>query len=131
MRNEETKSKIELKFERNFLNGVQSEEDSSLYDYPPFTSYDINLSFDLSEISFDSPAKRDLTGNQTKDEENREKIFEVIYPKKKPVFTYTEDKSADEFLDSEISIHKRKRFKNRRRRRDNRDNIRKKIKTKN
>ena len=58
-----------------------------------------------------------------------DKIFEVIYPEKKPVFTYSKDKSTDEFFDIEISILKRKRFKTRRRRRDNRDNIRKKIKT--
>ena len=129
MRNKETKSETELKFERFFIYGVQSEEDSILYDYLPSTSYDINQSLDLSETYFDSQAKRDLTGQSKITEENRKKIFEVIYPEKIPVFTYTEDKSTNESLDNEISILKRKRSKIRRRRRDDKDNIRTKIKT--
>jgi hypothetical protein len=83
----------------------------------------------LSETYFDSQAKRDLTGQSKISEENRKKIFEVIYPEKIPVFTYTEDKSTNESLDNEISILKRKRSKTRRRRRDDKDNIRTKIKT--
>ena len=129
MKNEETKSEKELKFVRFFIGGVQSEEASSLYDYPPSPSYDINQSFNLSETSFNSQIKRCLIGNQTKDEDNRKKIFDVIYPDKIPVFIYTEEKSTNESLDSEISVLKRKRFKSRRRRRENEDNIRKKIKT--
>ena len=129
MGDKETKSDGNIKFERFFIDGVEPEEESILYEYFPLTSSDSNQSIDLSETSFDSQAIRDLTGQSKKDEENRKKIFEVIYPGKIPVFTYTEDKSTNESLDSEISILKRKRNKIRRRRRENTDNICKKIKT--
>ena len=129
MRNKETKSDGEINFERILIDGVEPEEDSIVYDYLALTSYNNNQSCDLSKTYFDSQAKRDLIGQSKKDEENRKKIFEVIYPEKIPAFTYIEDKSTNESLDSEISILKRKRYKFRRRRRENADNIRKKIKT--
>jgi hypothetical protein len=127
MGNKENKSETDKKFERNFMNQAQSEESSSLDDYPPFCNCDINPSLDLSEISFDTQAIRDLIG-QSKEEEKSKKIFNVTYPEKSPLFTYIENDSTDTSFGSELSTLKRKRFNERRRRRDNSDNIRKKIK---
>ena len=127
MISKESKSDTDIKFEKYFINQAQSEESSSLNDYPPFSTYDVNQSIDLSETSFDTQAIKDLTG-QTKEEENSKMIFNVIYPEKIPLFTSIESDSIDISLESEKSILKRKRFNIRRRRRDNSDNIRKKIK---
>ncbi len=121
----ENKSDTEMKFENYFINQAQSEESSSLYDYPPFPAYE-NPSSDLSEVFFDTQAVKDLIG-QSK-EENSKTIFNVIYPGKIPSFTYIENDSTDLSLESEKSMLKRKRSNTRRRRRDNSDNIRKKIK---
>ena len=127
MSNQKNKSDTNIKFERYFIDQAQSEEASSLYDYPPSSPYYINQNFDLPETSFDAQAIADLIG-QTKKEENTKKIFNVIYQEKIPIFTYIENESTDTSFDSEISELKRTRLKNKRRRRDNRDNIRKKIK---
>ena len=66
--------------------------------------------------------------NGAKNENIKKKIFEVIYPKKIPLFTNIENESTDISLNNEITTFKRKRNKIRLRRRDNSDNIRKKIK---
>ena len=55
---------------------------------------------------------------------NISKIFEVIYPKKDSVFTRIENDS----IHKEEKFEQRKRYPNKRRRRENQDNIRKKIK---
>jgi len=126
MSNQTNKSDKNIKFDRYFIDQAQSEEASSIYDYPPSSPYYSQI-FDLPETSFDTQAKMELIG-PTKKEENTKKIFNVIYMEKIPIFTYIENESTDASFDSELSELKRTRLRNKRRRRDNRDNIRKKIK---
>ena len=57
----------------------------------------------------------------------RKKIFEVNYPKITQIFSKFEDDSSDSYSNDEI-MNKRKRYLTKRRRRENSDNIRKKIK---
>ena len=124
----ESESEIDIKFEKYFINQAQSEESSSLNDYPPFSSYDINQSLDLSETSFDTQALKGLFSESKKEEENTNKIFNVIYQEEIPILSNKENESTDTSLEMEISSFKRTRFGAKRRRRDNSDNIRKKIK---
>ena len=126
MISKESKSDIDIKFEKYFINKDQSEESSSLNDYPPFSSYDMNQSLDLSETSFDTQAIKGLFGESKKEEENTNKIFNVIYQEEIPILSNKENESTDTSLEMEISSFKRTRFDAKRRRRDNSDNIRKK-----
>ena len=128
MISKENKSDTDIKFEKYFINQAQSEESSSLYDFPPFSTYDINQSYDLSETSLDIQIKKVLFGKSKKEKENTKKIFNVIHHEKIPSLFNKEKKSTDTSLEMKISTFKRKRFDTKRRRRDNSDNIRKKIK---
>ena len=117
----EIKSDIDNKFYQYFINKIEPDDDFSLYNYS-FTNNNLNI----SDNYFDTQAKMDLNG--AKNENIKKKIFEVIYPKKIPLFTNIENESTDISLNNEITTFKRKRNKIRLRRRDNSDNIRKKIK---
>ena len=128
MRNKENKSDTDKKFEKYFIDQSQSEEASSFCDYHSFSSNDVNQNLDLPQTSFDIQAIKDLNGQTKKKEENAKKIFNVIYPKIMHLFTNIENESTDASLESQFPFIKRKRFNTKRRRRDNRDNIRKKIK---
>ena len=128
MRNYVNKSDLDNNFENLFFEEAQSEEVSFLHESSPSFSYNINQSLDLSEIFRDDQIKNDLFEKSRKKEENTKNIFKVTYPEKISLFTYIENESDEESLNSEISILKMKRFNKKRRRRENRDNIRKKIK---
>ena len=128
MRNYVNKSDLDNNFENLFFEEAQSEEVSFLHESSPSFSYNINQSLDLSEIFRDDQIKNDLFEKSQKKEENTKNIFKVTYPEKISLFTYIENESAEESLNSELSILKIKRFSTKRRRRENKDNIRKKIK---
>ena len=128
MGNNENKSDIDNNFEKHFSDEVQSEKGSYLYEIYPSFSYNINQSLDLPETSLDDQIKKDLFENSQKAEENKKKIFNVIHPKNIPISNFSENESGDESLNSGISMLKSKRFDTKRRRRENSDNIRKKIK---
>ncbi len=128
MRNYVNKSDLDNNFENLFFEEAQSEEVSFLHESSPSFSYNINQSLDLSEIFQDDQIKNDLFEKSQKKEENTKKIFKVTYPEKISLFTYIENESDEESLNSEISKLKMKKFNKKRRRRENRDNIRKKIK---
>ena len=117
----EIKSDIDNKFNQYFINKKEPDDDFSLY----VCSYTDN-NLNISDNYFDTQAKMDLNG--AKNENIKKKIFEVIYPKKISLFTNIENESTDISLNNEITLFKRKRNKIRRRRRDNSDNILKKIK---
>ena len=123
MISKENKSDTDIKFEKYFINQAQSEESSSLYDFPPFSTYDINQSYDLYETSLDIQIKKDLFGESKKEKENIKKIFNVIHHEKIPSLFNKEKESTDTSLEMKISTFKRKRFDTKRRRRDNSDNI--------
>ena len=128
MRNYVNKSDLDNNFENLFLEEAQSEEVSFLHESSPSFSCNINQSLDVSEIFQDDQIKNDLFEKSRKKEENTKNIFKVTYPEKISLFTYIENESAEESLNSELSILKMKRFNKKRRRRENRDNIRKKLK---
>ena len=95
-----------LKVDENVINHHRIDTDTR------FKHYFLNESTKIDSLhSFCAPVKI--------------KIFDVVYPEKVSLFTaldnYTSTKDETSFL-------KRKRFQEKRRRRDNRDNIRKKIK---
>ena len=123
----ENKPDIDNNFEKYFLNEVQSEGVFSLNEFLPSFSGE-KFCLDLPETSLDDQIKKDLFEKSQKKEENTKKIFNVINPEKTPVFTNIENEPTDESLNNEISKIKRKRFNKKRRRRENSDNIRKKIK---
>ena len=119
----EIKSDLDNKFNQYFINKKEPDDDFSLYNYS-FTNNNLNI----SDNYFNTQAKMDLKGAEELNANIKKKIFEVIYPKKIPLFTNIENESTDTSLNKEITSLKRKRNKIRRRRRDNNDNIRKKIK---
>ena len=121
----EIKSDFDNKFNQYFINKIEPNDDFSLYDYS-----DTNNNLNLSDNYFDTQSKMDLNGSKNEELNTNivKKIFEVIYPKKIPLFTNIENESTDISSNSEITSLKRKRNKIRRRRRENSDNIRKKIK---
>ena len=123
MGNNEIKSEIDKSIEETDLF-------SYLYDNAQYSIFDFNQSQILPESSSDSQAIMDLTGKKSEEQisQNKIKIFEVIYPEKISLFTNIENKSTDTSLNGETSLLKRKRNIKRRRRSENNDNIRKKIK---
>ena len=114
MRNYVNKSDLDNNFENLFLEEAQSEEVSFLHESSPSFSYNINQSLDLSEIFRDDQIKNDLFEKSQKKEENTKKIFKVTYPEKISLFTYIENESTEESLNSELSILKIKRFSTKR-----------------
>ena len=123
MGNNEIKSEIDKSIEETDLF-------SYLYDNAQYSIFDFNQSQILPESSFDSQHLMDLTGKKSVEQFalNKNKIFDVIYPEKISLFTNIENKSTDTSLNGETSLLKRKRNIKRRRRSENNDNIRKKIK---
>ena len=100
----EIKSDIDNKFNQYFINKKEPDDDFSLY----VCSYTDN-NLNISDNYFDTQAKMDLNG--AKNENIKKKIFEVIYPKKIPLFTNIENESTDISLNNEITTFKRKRNK--------------------
>jgi hypothetical protein len=108
------------------MKSIDQSDSYSYYGYFPTSSKDPNPQ-NLPECYLTPQEKKVLTG-EINEEKNQEKIFEVKKRKKNPLFNSTENESTEVSLNSGITSIKRKRNKEKRRRRDNSDNIRKKIK---
>ena len=112
--------------ENDEMKSIDQSDSYSYYGYFPTSSKDPNPQ-NLPECYLTPQEKKVLTG-EINEEKNPEKIFEVKKRKKNPLFNSTENESTEVSLNSGITSIKRKRNKEKRRRRDNSDNIRKKIK---
>ena len=121
-------------FKKYFIDKEEEEQDniSSLNDYSSYVPYDNNgiKSFTFNNNSFDSQEIRNFIGlkNEEQNPENREKLFKVAYNEKIPILTNIKNELINGEFVRVTSKLKRKRFKEKRRRRDNRDNILSKIK---
>ena len=111
--------------ENDEMKSIDQSDSYSYYGYFPTSSKDPNPQ-NLPECYLTPQEKKVLTG-EINEEKNPEKIFEVKKRKKNPLFNSTENESTEVSLNSGITSIKRKRNK-KKRRRDNSDNIRKKIK---
>ena len=112
--------------ENDEMKSIDQSDSYSYYGYFPTSSKDPNPQ-NLPECYLTPQEKKVLTG-EINEEKNPEKIFDVKKRKKNPLFNSTENESTEVSLNSGITSIKRKRNKEKRRRRDNSDNIRKKIK---
>ena len=112
--------------ENDEMKSIDQSDSYSYYGYFPTSSKDPNPQ-NLPECYLTPQEKKVLTG-EINEEKNPEKIFEVNKRKNNSLFNSTENESTEVSLNSGITSIKRKRNKEKRRRRDNSDNIRKKIK---
>ena len=112
--------------ENDEMKSIDQSDSYSYYGYFPTSSKDPNPQ-NLPECYLTPQEKKVLTG-EINEEKNPENIFEVKKRKKNPLFNNTENETTEVSLNSGITSIKRKRNKEKRRRRDNSDNIRKKIK---
>ena len=112
--------------ENDEMKSIDQSDSYSYYGYFPTSSKDPNPQ-NLPECYLTPQEKKVLTG-EINEEKNPEKIFEVNKRKNNSLFNNIENESTEVSLNSGITFIKRKRNKEKRRRRDNSDNIRKKIK---
>ena len=112
--NVETEEKFNLSTKDD---SSDSSDSSTLISYP-YLDNDQLISTEEDKNVF----YRDLNYLEEKNENNKRKIFEVIYRENAPILYENESSSND------LNFLKKKRFKQRRRRRENRDNFLKKIK---
>ena len=112
--------------ENDEMKSIDQSDSYSYYGYFPTSSKDPNPQ-NLPECYLTAQEKKVLTG-EINEEKNPEKIFEVKKRKNNSLFNSIENESTEVSLNSGITSIKRKRNKEKRRRRDNSDNIRKKIK---
>ena len=112
--------------ENDEMKSIDQSDSYSYYGYFPTSSKDPNPQ-NLPECYLTPQEKKVLTG-EINEEKNPEKIFEVKKRKNNSLFNNIENESTEVSLNSGITSIKRKRNKEKRRRRDNSDNIRKKIK---
>ena len=112
--------------ENDEMKSIDQSDSYSYYGYFPTSSKDPNPQ-NLPECYLTPQEKKVLTG-EINEEKNPEKIFEVNKRKNNSLFNNIENESTEVSLNSGITSIKRKRNKEKRRRRDNSDNIRKKIK---
>ena len=112
--------------ENDEMKSIDQSDSYSYYGYFPTSNEDPNPQ-NLPECYLTPQEKKVLTGEINK-EKNKEKIFEVKKRKNNSLFNSIENESTEVSLNSGITSIKRKRNKEKRRRRDNSDNIRKKIK---
>ena len=99
---------------------LSTEDDSSaLFSYSNLENNSQQLSTDENEdnILYNKP---NFSGEES--ENNRRKIFNVVYRENTPIINIQNESSSND-----LSYLKKKRSKERRRRRENRDNILKKI----
>ena len=112
--------------ENDEMKSIDQSDSYSYYGYFPTSSKDPNPQ-NLPECYLTPQEKKVLTG-EINEEKNPEKIFEVKKRMNNSLFNNIENESTEVSLNSGITSIKRKRNKEKRRRRDNSDNIRKKIK---
>ena len=136
---------IEIRFQKNFFNDNQQKEGkaflcedfsntiltSTVDKNPKLTLDELNSEESLNSNSLDNTkdsifsSQEIFISNELLVKEKRcKKKFNVIYPKISPIITNIINKTSKE----KNILLKRKRLEKRRRRRDNQDNIRKKIK---
>jgi len=118
-------------FKKYFIDKEEDQDNLSyLNDCSAYDPYDNNGIKSFNNNSFDSQEIMNFIGlkNEEKNPENREKLFKVIYNEKIPILTNIKNELINGEFVRVTSKLKRKRFKEKRRRRDNRDNILSKIK---
>ena len=118
------------RFNKHFIFGEeQNDTEYSSFDFD-FANYDKNideqshLDFDINLNEFNSSFSTIFPNFEIK--KTKTKIFEVIHRERISVFTNIKNEENDSSIDD--TFLKRKRYPEKRRRRENQDNMRKKIK---
>ena len=128
-------SKTEETFKKHFLEKSDIDENEYMRDIPfPITTslraieHSLELSLDEGDISIQTrPFMNEYPinlNNSSQESCSKDKLFDIILPKSTPIFSKLENDSS---TDDGIFLE-RKRYSIKRRRRENKDNIRKKIK---
>ena len=128
-------SKTEETFKKHFLEKSDIDENEYMRDisFPITTSlraieHSLELSLDEGDISIQTrPFMNEYPinlNNSSQESCSKDKLFDIILPKSTPIFSKLENDSS---TDDGIFLE-RKRYSIKRRRRENKDNIRKKIK---
>ena len=128
-------SKTEETFKKHFLEKSDIDENEYMRDmpFPIITSlraieHSLELSLDEEDISIQTrPFMNEYPinlNNSSQESCSKDKLFDIILPKSTPIFSKLENDSS---TDDGIFLE-RKRYSIKRRRRENKDNIRKKIK---
>lgn len=128
-------SKTEETFKKHFLEKSDIDENEYMRDmpFPIITSlraieHSLELSLDEEDISIQTrPFMNEYPinlNNSSQESCSKDKLFDIIHPKSTPIFSKLENDSS---TDDGIFLE-RKRYSIKRRRRENKDNIRKKIK---
>ena len=125
---DQEEKEINARFFRNFIDKTEEDEKESTEDDDPFSTafpYYPNTTQSSPDEGEDKeqPNIELFIPSFEEKNKNNSKIFKVVYPKKDFVFT-----CIDNGLFTEEEILCRKRYPKKRRRRENQDNIRKKIK---
>lgn len=128
-------SETEETFKKHFLEKSDIDENEYMRDMPfPITTslraieHSLELSLDEEDISIQTrPFMNEYPinlNNSSQESCSKDKLFDIIHPKSTPIFSKLENDSS---TDDGIFLE-RKRYSIKRRRRENKDNIRKKIK---
>ena len=125
-------SETEETFKKHFLEKSDIDENEYMRDmpFPIITSlraieHSLELSLDEEDISIQTrPFMNEYPINSSQESCSKDKLFDIIHPKSTPIFSKLENDSS---TDDGIFLE-RKRYSIKRRRRENKDNIRKKIK---
>ena len=128
-------SKTEETFKKHFLEKSDIDENEYMRDmpFPIITSlraieHSLELSLDEEDLSMQTrPFMNEYPinlNNSSQESCSKDKLFDIILPKSTPIFSKLENDSS---TDDGIFLE-RKRYSIKRRRRENKDNIRKKIK---
>ena len=128
-------SETEETFKKHFLEKCDIDENEYMRDmpFPIITSlraieHSLELSLDEEDLSMQTrPFMNEYPinlNNSSKESCSKDKLFDIILPKSTPIFSKLENDSS---TDDGIFLE-RKRYSIKRRRRENKDNIRKKIK---
>ena len=128
-------SKTEETFKKHFLEKSDIDENEYMRDMPfPITTslraieHSLELSLDEEDLSIQTrPFMNEYPinlNNSSQESCSKDKLFDIILPKSTPIFSKLENDSS---TDDGIFLE-RKRYSIKRRRRENKDNIRKKIK---
>ena len=125
-------SETEETFKKHFLEKSDIDENEYMRDIPfPITTslraieHSLELSLDEEDLSMQTrPFMNEYPINSSQESCSKDKLFDIILPKSTPIFSKLENDSS---TDDGIFLE-RKRYSIKRRRRENKDNIRKKIK---
>ena len=128
-------SETEETFKKHFLEKCDIDENEYMRDIPfPITTslraieHSLELSLDEEDLSMQTrPFMNEYPinlNNSSQESCSKDKLFDIILPKSTPIFSKLENDSS---TDDGIFLE-RKRYSIKRRRRENKDNIRKKIK---